>query len=279
MESVNVKSVDNKSADKQFTVYMADKEKLVFRGEMSKKNYEAENEFFIEAYGAQSGYGQLDPWTYSQSFDSLNTADLNGQDSWSSTNNVWDVSTDASCVFAGTKGLKSDNTDGTLGRTITAVSAGVMYAAAKYTQADSGRDGPFFNLRNNSAGAGWVKVGYDITTSDYRFRIFAGSYKSHGPALSIDTWYILAIEVDKAGGGNGKYRIKVKQAGGSWSGWSDWETCAANVSSTGITILRIGIDAKSGFHGCIDEITADEDPDVPAAPAASTPTANIIYFE
>jgi hypothetical protein len=272
MEQISVKSVDDKSANKTFTVYMADKEKLVFKGEMSKKNYEDENEFFIEAYGASSGYGQLDPWAFAESFDSLNDGNLATQNNWTSANDTFTVGADYK--FAGAKGLRG-NGSGSYIQDITSVTSGTFYFASKVVTQGSSGDGFFVQLRRSTSYCPTVKW-YTGAGSSLDFGAFtnAGSYTFPFTGLSTDTWYIFAIEFDASQ----NYKMKYKTAGGSWSSWSSTYKTYSNCSA-GVTRFRIGQDA--GWVVYFDEVS-DEDPDStppPTPSTAPTPAQDIIWFD
>lgn len=155
-------------------------------------------------------------WTYEQLFNSLNTADLNGQDSWSgstnfdvSTTSPWEGAKCVSCV------LESD-TSVEISRSVTGVSAGVFYVSIKIGRTAGMRRGSI-QIYSGATMVGRVFAQYDggannnirMLTNDGATWITLGS-------SAPDTWYRIGFEYDNAGQPN-KYRTNLN--GGTWTSW------------------------------------------------------------
>ena len=176
----------------------------------------AENEWFIEAIGAD--YGHIDPnlWTYEQKFDGLNDGGMAGQDSW-----TYSAGSDHAIVgsvdpYEGTKCLGFGTTSiVVIERDITGVASGSVYVSIKVPadgtaifrlQTAKGTDG-FFYLYFKG-GDIWV---YD--SASYTERIILADF-------DVDTWYRIGIAFEcGAGGWEGLSAdtFKVNVNGGAWS--------------------------------------------------------------
>lgn len=147
-------------------------------------------EFTIEAYGEYGGYGLLDPWTYTQNFDSLNTGDLNGQDSWSG-NTAFDVQTGT--VYAGAKAVGINCQNGLyIIRNISAVTTGVITFYVQKSSIGNGlgyvtlRDATGFRIGVVMHSDGYISAYHNDATPAY----------DHLLAYSANTWYKITIDFD-----------------------------------------------------------------------------------
>ena len=156
-----------------------------------------ENEWFIEVFG--SDYGHLDPnnWTYEQKFNDLNTADLNGQDSWTADGQIDVVETGT--PYEGTKHVyySSDAGSYSMNRTITAVTYGTYYVSIKPN--DDTQYIYHFGINNNLDNDIYCLVGltknkiqcYNGNTSTFEE---VGTY-------SANTWFRMGIAFEYTAGG------------------------------------------------------------------------------
>ena len=143
-------------------------------------------------------------WSYEQLFNSLNTGDLNGQDSWSGDPN-YDVGTTA--PFEGTKGVQSTASNGTIRRAITAVSSGVMYFAMRRPDTISDAE---FQLR--TAGNTLVRLqiafqGGNITVSD------SASPHTLVTNYSTSVFYVFEVTFDASN----QHSIRYRTTATAWS--------------------------------------------------------------
>lgn len=155
-------------------------------------------------------------WTYEQTFNSLSTGDLNGQDSWSGSTN-FDVSTTspyegANCVSCV---LHADSSV-TIDRSITGISAGTLYVSMKVNRTAGTRRGSFYLLSGTTEVARIFMV-YDGTNKFIQMLTNDGAtWIDLVNPITNDTWYRIGIEFDDAAHNN-QYRCNVNN--GTWSSW------------------------------------------------------------
>ena len=199
-------------------------------------------------------------WTYEQKFNDLNTADLNGQDSWVRGNTNHEVLVVEDSSYEGTKCIRHNNASkgGYYYRAITAVTDGTFYFAMKRESKVSMTSN--INLRNSSnAGRGPIRMGADGYISYYN-----GDTGAYVNILEYDVnqWYVIAVEFDTDYGTYGRYRCKVHN-GTSWSDWGDYVDL--HHTNTG-DIAYISIDADfSGYATWWDTITPTDPTVVPVS--------------
>ena len=177
-------------------------------------------------------------WKYEENFNSLNTAALNGQDSWSGDS---DFGVQTSVTAEGAKAVK--------------VSAGNKYiASGDFSGVSSGN--VVFAMRKSST-----------TSSNNYFAIcFGGSktqmmiifdpdgdiiIKARGAgndqevlaSFSVDTWYQLEIEFNI---GSSTYKARIREYGESE--WSEWSGNASTYNSYD-TIKKLELFTGSGMIG------------------------------
>jgi hypothetical protein len=75
-------------------------------------------------------------WTYEQTFNTLNTADLSGQDSWSSGTGFNVVTTDT--PYEGAKHVKTAGDGSYITRSITSIESGTVYFSFRKTSSTTG---------------------------------------------------------------------------------------------------------------------------------------------
>jgi hypothetical protein len=164
--------------------------------------YDSLREFYVEAFGDKLGYGHLDPWTYTQNFESLNTGDLTGQDSWSGAVQ-YDVASDVAKAAVGTQYVQraSGGTWPEINRVITAVTDGAMEI---YVFSGDGTAGAYqsFDLRKTTTIAVRVNVGQIGSGQNITWENGANSPFS----VSTNRWYKIRITYDT---GTDKYSIHI----------------------------------------------------------------------
>lgn len=196
-------------------------------------------------------------YSYTQNWNSLSTAGLDGQDSWAknASTSCGNVSTDASAIFEGAKGVKwSGGTAGYYTRSITNMTTGSMYYATRVDTNAGAGDG-FFLFH-------WMDGG---TTYSASVKWIAGAqtlqylkntgWTNLATSLSTATWYIINMEFDTT---TDQVRFRYKVAGGSWSAYTSWESSY----STGTNVNRLAAGIDGGAYS-LDTIS-DSDPDTPA---------------
>lgn len=248
VSAITRKDIKNTHNLKENTFLLAKGETKFFRAKIAYTDFKDKEEFFIEAFGSLGAYGHLDPWTYEQLFNALNTAVLNGQDSWSTDAN-WEVVTaaaaryDAEGTGSGAKGVETANSNfqSFATRTISQVSDGIMYIAMKRT---TGAANSFFT----------VYIDYDPNYANVNMRN-NGYLSTEGGgttwrAYNFDQWYVIALEFETTG--TNQYRINTHD-GTSWEGWSDWWN--SGNSGAGPTEIRIYHGGGQSFQAWLDTIT------------------------
>lgn len=151
-------------------------------------------------------------WTYEQKFNDLNTADLNGQDSWSGAAN-YDVST--TNPYEGTKcvTVSGDGTERTISRVISGVTSGTFYVSMRSADTDK-----YFLMKvyTGTSRAGRLSnIGFNASGN---ITYFNGSTEiTLVSSYTANTWYRIGIEIDSA---NTRYKINVNN--GAWSGWVNY---------------------------------------------------------
>lgn len=156
-------------------------------------------------------------WTYEQTFNSLSTADLNGQDSWSG-DALFDVSTatpdqGAKCVTVANNADSSKVIDRTLP---SAISSGLFYVSIKINRSAGNRRGSVYIL------SGSTEIARVFIRSDGTNRIIemltndGALWLVLASGITNDTWYRIGFEFDDATQNN-KYRCNVN--GGTWTAW------------------------------------------------------------
>lgn len=185
-------------------------------------------------------------WTYEQLFNALSTGTLDGQDSWTGATAPFLVSADASCRYEGAQGLDT-GTGGNFRRSITNVTSGIVYYSVKYKTANASGDGPYFSLKRSTAYGTIVKIYQNGGVNKIACYNGAGTYTDQ-QTVTVDTWYVVAIEFDCSRGTKGQFRVSID--GGAFSSWYDF---VGNLSS-GSDTIEIGMDA-SLWAGCLDRIS------------------------
>jgi hypothetical protein len=199
-------------------------------------------------------------WTYEQLFNSLSTADLNTQDSWSG-NTAFDV--EESVKFEGAKAVEADITGAgqnlLINRSISAIADGTFYIALRTDSITSNIAG--FYLRSD-------------TTSIVRILLISGKIEArNGGGWNIiynsplaNTWYLFRVEFNDA---DHPDQFQVTVWDGAWlapSGWFSTETGYSTINN--IQLLAIE-DGDSSTKNYFDTITPN-DPTVIPVPEETT---------
>lgn len=169
-------------------------------------------------------------WTYEQNFNTLNDGDLNGQDSWSG-DTAFDVVTTGT-PSEGAKHVSSileSDSEVTIARAVTAVTAGIVYVSIKVNRTAGTRRGNIY-LKEGAATLvrcffvydgtnNWIKVYDNLTLTTVQ------------DPISNDTYYRVGIEWDNVGQ-PGKFRANVNGgAFGSWLNWFNGGAMSAGIDS------------------------------------------------
>lgn len=222
-----IKDIKGTKEGKNISILIKNNETKFFKANIKYVDFREKEEFFVEAFGDKGGYGHLDPWVYEQLFNTLNTAALAGQDSWTNetgTAGASQVSTNASAIYEGAKGVQftvnATNPDEKIDRTFAGITDGSVYFAMK--QESDGSVGNFHYRIDDGADAGEeILIGfragnfiyYDLTTGYTTIE-----------AIQANTWYVVNVEFDDVNQ-NDKYRYRYTKTTtwGSFSGWLTME--------------------------------------------------------
>ena len=237
--------------EKEVNDFLTDKETAYYRTDIFKTG-KVNEEFIIEVFGDQGGYGYLDPLI--DNFDSYNDGNLNGQGGWTAqaATNVQGT------VFYGASGKA-------LGKT------GDLTAGSNYVSITSEADGnQIVYLQYNATANGNVGVIlYENTTILARIYIDASAAKAllWGAAftqiagsLSTGTWYKLEIQWRSS-----DWYVQGRMDDGTWTGW----LAPVNTITTGVN--KIGVwtnNTGAVYWDEFSETGAEEEPIIP----------NIIWF-
>lgn len=199
-------------------------------------------------------FAQAAAYSYTQTFDSLTTGNLNGQDSWSGAT-TYQVET--TTKFKGAKACSVASGNNDMQRTITAVDSGDMYWAMEYSGTNSGYGGMYFY--NGATLAGLVR--FDSGPSVIEV-LGSGAYTTILSNPVSDTWYIINVNFISAT----QFKVRIKAAGGAWGSFTSALTWQSSVS----TITVLGLEGNvSGATYYWDEI-GTTDPDAAAVTAVNT---------
>lgn len=200
-------------------------------------------------------------WTYEQKFNDLTTADLNGQDSWSG-NAIFDVVT--TTPAEGAKRVASvveSDTELTIDRSITGISAGIVYISMKVNRLTGMRRGSFEIYSNTTLVMRLFIIRDGASNNTIQMLSAEGAnWFTLASGISNDTWYRIGIEFDDAAHPD-KYRCNVD--GGTWSAWrSTWSAYTtvnkirlADQGNNGSGTGTIGYDFISPNYAATTEYT------------------------
>ncbi len=211
------KDIKNTHSLKESTFSLAKGETKLFKAKIAYTDFKDREEFFIEAFGSLGAYGHLDPWTYEQLFNDLNTADLNTQDSFSGSV-LFDVQ--ISVRYEGAKAVSvlpaAQQTYYDIERAISNVNAGTVYFTFRGTDKNSRN-----HFQLSESGVTKIEVWFAQNTASNNVYINGGSQVSIG-TWTTNTWYVVAIEFDDVGQPD-KFRAKLYSSE-SWGSWTSWIT-------------------------------------------------------
>ncbi len=226
-------------------------------------------EFIIEAFGAKSGYGNLDPWVFEDKFnsDTKSIGNLNGQDSWSLVEgeDVWTVQTVSK--YEGNQGVSCLHitTDSVIGFPVTAAVSGTMYIAL---------------MRATGAGNNKLKVQlYDAAVNAVQFTLMQDSnvyYQARGAGV-VDfddfvygTWGVLKIVFDGVG----------DTMNLQWYNGTSWGTATGNLDSTTafVDVDNIVISSVYNTAGALNDYIDTVTPTDPTAPPPAPIIPNVGQF-
>jgi len=189
-------------------------------------------------------------WTYEQKFNTLSEGDLNGQDSWIG-DTCYDVG--STQVYEGTKSIEAAPCGAYkyIDRSGIGCTAGTVYVAIYVDTMGGVNQDAYFILRDDE----------NNKLTDIGFRNYGGTLKikySHAGIQQeylengvLDTWYVFAIEYNT--NTDGKFRVKWKKDGESWSSWTGWKNPFD--SSFDGTIDRIRLSSETDYTSYFDTIT------------------------
>lgn len=198
-------------------------------------------------------------WTYEQNFNALNTADLNGQDSWIGSIRYDVVESGITQSYEGAKCVHciSYAIFNFITRVITGTTSGTVYFLVKPIAGKSGAIGA--NTISKFYDGGNIFFQVDTrgqSGSPPRLYLLANNLQTYDLAeLSYGTWYIIAVEYATS-----LMRLKWKAAGGAYSAWTDWlgPYHSAFDGTIDMIQLRQDADATGTLKGAWDLITATD---------------------
>jgi hypothetical protein len=269
-DRISVKTIRDRTPKTGFLAVFASGQTRYYRAKLNIPAGVTNDEFFIEAFGGQGGYGNLDPtaWSYTQNFDSLSTASISGQDSW-----VLDLGTVAVVTdqfYDGSKSLKISVGDGYAHRDFTAIDTGSVYVAMR----KSGGSYCEFEPKTNNYAFGW-KIGWYGSSTSMLIQNAAGTPTENlSVGLANDTWYILNVEFQVS-----TYiqaRARVNKAG-TWTSFSSWITGYNNAANVPGVYVRGNDDASA--NNCWFDAIQLTDPTASGGTTTVPRKANFINFE
>lgn len=228
---------------------------------------------FIGVFGMTNSASAV--WTYEQDFNALNTATLNGQDSWSvsqgSTAN-WQVveGTAGSGTYEGAKAVAVTPSGGwnKAIRTVS-VSVGSFYIAVKTDNVCR------FYLTLEQSGSTKMKVSFHEGSSSVTLYDWGGGGPtSIGTSIS-GTWGVVNYEFDDTGHDN-EYRARYHN-GTSWGSWSAW--VGTNGTYTTIDQMEFQMYSDGSGVNSFDIITATDPTPEPVPPVASNQQSEFWFYK
>lgn len=191
-------------------------------------------------------------WTYTQSFEGLNTTYLDGQDSWvNSSGGRYSVTTAKS--YLGTKSIVGVNINGNTYRNITSVSDGTFYVAILRT--DTTGDANFDLVK---AGTG-TRIRLSFQAGKIYITNNTGTVNLLNPFI-VDTWYVFEITFNSSN----EHYVRYSTAG-IWSSQVGPYTGAVSGN-----IDRININSGAANTVYIDEISVIDPTSTSFVPVASS---------
>lgn len=157
----------------------------------------------------QSATSPANEWTFTDSFESRNLGDLNGQGGWAVTNyneddnNTVNVST--ANPAAGTKSVEITNTDSIIvTRDITPINAGVFQFRMRHN-----KSGLFYFYALTSDVGGQLLFSIQFTESNGILLEETNKQITLLPDYNADQWYLFTIDFDNKRGEKGAFQIKI----------------------------------------------------------------------
>jgi len=266
-KDITRKSIGETKPIKSFKVSLKANEQKFFKANLVSKD-EAE-EFYIEAIGAKGAYGHLDPWAYEQSFDSLADGALAGQDSW--TKGAATAGTVQATTIFGTSGkaVYSGNSGSSNYRTVTDITDGTIYFAARFKSSNNNQSGAIILGDNNSKYVASINA-QDSAGLDKIQYLSSSGWNNVWFNLAVNTWYVFSIQFDTSAN---TVVYGYKTVGGSWTYTA---TLTTYQDASSVDMFRWNEDTTNNSY--FDEISAS-DPDAPAVAAVIKPYVPIIIFD
>ena len=158
-------------------------------------------------------------WVYQQLFNALNTADLNGQDSWSG-DALFDVTT-AGTPYEGTKHVSSvlnADLEAVISRSITGISAGTVYVSCKINRTAGNLRRGQFRLYSGATEVMRIEFTQDAAGGSIKqlVSVGEGTRITLSATMANDTYYRVGLQFDDSIQDN-KYRCRV--GNGAWGTW------------------------------------------------------------
>ncbi len=160
-------------------------------------------------------FASANEWTFTDSFESRNLGDLNGQGGWAVTNYYGNsnnaVNISIANPGAGTKSVEITNTDSLIvTRDITPVKAGVFQVRMRHN-----KSGLFYFYALTSDAGGQLLFSIQFTESNGVLLEEANKQITLLPDYNANQWYLFTIDFDNTRGGRGTFKIKIDD--GSYS--------------------------------------------------------------
>lgn len=187
------------------------------------------DEWYIEVFG-DNLYGHLDPnsWTYSETFDSLTTGELNGQDSWScNSTGIYAVQTSVTAVSSAkaVKATVGGSGSRLCSRGITGISQGIV---EYYFRKSETNKSAYLIMRESSAGKMYIHFDTSGNITMYEGGVGYQTIQ----AYSANTWYKVTVEFDDSAQAD-KYRVKIDN--GSYTAWRSVNGTYTNIDQIDFT--------------------------------------------
>lgn len=235
-----------------------------FKAKIAYTDFANREEFFIEAFGSMGGYGHLDPWTYTQLFNTLTDGSINAQDSW-----VGAAVIQTTTKYEGAKAL-SFSSGQTAERTLAGneSTAGTWYFAFNV---DIGTGYQLFLFMDgNDSNSIYFKFDQG---SPVNLKNYVTSWTTLETTIAENVWYKMEIVYV---GSSDSWKYRLRKEGEAWGA----QSASLGTYGTVAEIDRLGFHSGSDAVVYLDSLGPNEPQlDVPAAPPSKPGQVIIIEEE